>query len=107
MASSNYTLQQDYIALSTTHQLYLKYRDRWQFLYESYVGGKEYRDAGHLTRYQLENDGEYQKRLYNTPLDNQCQSVIQTFISFLFREEPDRDFESWEGRWDLEAFLED
>jgi hypothetical protein len=107
MASSNFTLQQDYIALSTTHQLYLKYRDRWQFLYESYVGGKEYRDAGHLTRYQLENDGEYQKRLYNTPLDNQCQSVIQTYISFLFRQHPDRDFESWEGRWDVEDFLKD
>lgn len=107
MASSNFTLQQDYIALSSTHQLYLKYRDRWQFLYESYVGGKEYRDAGHLTRYQLENDGEYQKRLYNTPLDNQCQSVIQTYISFLFRQEPDRDFESWAGRWDVEEFLKD
>jgi len=107
MASSNFTLQQDYIALSTTHQLYLKYRDRWEFLYESYVGGKEYRDAGHLTRYQLENDGEYQKRLYNTPLDNQCQSVIQTYISFLFRQNPDRDFESWAGRWDVEAFLKD
>lgn len=107
MASSNFTLQQDYIALSTTHQLYLKNRDRWQFLYESFVGGKEYRDAGHLTRYALESDGEYAQRLKNTPLDNQCASVVDTYNSFLFRKEPDRDFETWEGMWDVEAFLED
>ena len=107
MASSNFTLQQDYIALSTTHQLYLKYRDRWQFLYESYVGGKEYRDAGHLTRYQLESSGDYQLRLQSTPLDNQCNAIIQTYMSFLFRAPPNRDFATWQGRWDVESFLED
>lgn len=107
MVSPNYTLQQDYIALSTTHQLYLKWRDRWQFLMESFVGGKEYRDAGHLTRYVLETDGEYQQRLLTTPYINHCQSVIQIYNSFLFRQNCDRDFASWEGRSDLESFLKD
>lgn len=107
MASSNFTLQQDYIALSTTHQLYLKWRDRWQFLMQAAIGGKEWRDAGHLIRYQLENDAEYQTRLYNTPYINHCASVIDTYTSFLFRQEPDRDFGSWEGSWDVEAFLAD
>ena len=107
MASSNYTLQQDYIALSTTHQLYLKWRDRWQFLMESFVGGKEYRDSGHLTRYQLETDGEYQQRLQSTPYINHCRSVIEIYNSFLFREEPERDFATWAGRQDVESFLED
>jgi len=107
MASSNFTLQQDYIALSTTHQLYLKYRDRWQFLMQSYVGGKEYRDAGNLVRYQLETDGDYQVRLYNTPYINHCQSIVQTYTSFLFREGPERDFGAWQGSWDVEAFLKD
>ncbi len=107
MASSNFTLQQDYIALSSTHQLYLKYRDRWEFLMQAFVGGKEFRDGGHLTRYVLENDGEYQQRLRNTPYINYCQSVIDTYISFLFRKEPERDFASWEDSWEVEAFLKD
>ena len=107
MASSNFTLQQDYIALSTTHQLYLKWRDRWQYLMESFVGGKEFRDAGHLTRYALETDGEYQQRLMNTPYINHNAAVIQTYNSFLFREHPEREFESWEGYWDVEDFLKD
>jgi hypothetical protein len=33
--------------------------------------------------------------------------VIATYIGFLFREEPDRDFGTWEGSPDLEAFLKD
>jgi len=107
MASSNFTLQQDYIALSSTHQLYLKWRDRWQFLMQSYIGGKEYRDAGNLVRYVLETDGEYQQRLLNTAYINHPQSVIQTYISFLFREEPERDFATWANDWDVNEFLAD
>ena len=107
MASGNFTLQQDYIALASTHKLYLKYRDRWEFLMQSLVGGKEYRDAGNLTRYQLENDGDYQQRLLATPYINHCQSVVDTYTSFLFRKDPERDFASWEGREDVESFLED
>ena len=113
MAISNYTLQQDYIKLSTTHQLYLRWRDRWQFLYQSYVGGMEYQNAGLLTRYQLETDGEYNYRLRTTPLPNHCAAIEQTYISFLFKEHAERDFGSWEplleqgAMPDLEAFLAD
>jgi hypothetical protein len=104
---ANQTLLDDYTALSSTHWLYTRNRDRWQFLYESYVGGQEYRRGAYLTRYTLETDGEYNRRLLNTPLDNHCQSVIQTYISFLFREEPEREFESWEYMPDVESFLND
>lgn len=107
MVSPNYTLQQDYIALSTTHQLYLKWRDRWQFMMESFVGGREYRDAGHLTRYALESDGEYQQRLITTPYINHSRSVIDIYNSFLFREPPKRDFDTWAARPDLLDFLKD
>lgn len=104
---TNQTLLDDYTALASTHWLYMRNRDRWQFLYESYAGGDEYRDGGHLTKYVLETGNEYQARLNNTPLDNHCQSVISTYISFLFREEPDRDFGDWEGQPDVEDFLKD
>ena len=104
---ANQTLLNDYTALSSTHWLYTRNRDRWQFLYESYVGGEEYRRSAHLTRYQLETAGEYNARLQNTPLDNHCSSVIGTYVSFLFREEPEREFYSWAGQADVEDFLND
>jgi hypothetical protein len=104
---ANQTLLDDYRELNSTHWLYTRNRDRWQFLYESYVGGEEYRRSGHLTKYQLESPAEYNARLLNTPLDNHCQSVIGTYISFLFREHPEREFETWKGQADVEDFLND
>ena len=104
---ANQTLLDDYTALASTHWLYMRNRERWEFLYHSYVGGDEYRKGAYLTRYNLETEGEYNRRLFNTPLDNHCQSVIQTYISFLFREEPERDFGSWEDQPDVESFLKD
>ena len=104
---ANQTLLDDYTALASTHYLYTRNRDRWQFLYESYVGGEEYRRGAHLTQYVLETAGEYAARLNNTPLDNHCQSVIQTYISFLFREEPERDFGVWGDQPDVQDFLKD
>ncbi len=104
---SNQTLLDDYTALASTHWLYMRNRDRWQFLYESYVGGEEYRRAGHLTKYVLETAGEYAARLQNCPLDNHCQSVISTYISFLFRESPERELGSIEYQPSTEEFLKD
>jgi len=104
---ANETLLDDYTALASTHYLYTRNRDRWQFLYESYVGGEEYRRGAHLTQYVLETANEYAARLNNTPLDNHCQSVIQTYISFLFREEPERDFGVWGDQPDVQDFLKD
>lgn len=101
------TLLDDFRALSVTNNEYGRNRDRWRFLYESYVGGDEYRRGGHLNRYQLETGADYQARLVTTPLDNHCQSVIQTYVSFLFRREPDRDFNGWEGLEDYRMFLRD
>lgn len=104
---ANQTLQDDYRALSSTHLFYTRNRDRWEFLYESYVGGEEYRKGAHLTRYQLETAQEYNARLLNTPLDNHCQSVIATYISFLFREEPNRDLGGLKYDMVAEEFLKD
>ena len=100
-------LLDDYRALSSTHWLYTRNRDRWEFLLNSYTGGEVYRQGGYLTKYQLETSGEYNARLQNTPLDNHCQSVIATYISFLFREEPEREFGTWTGQPDLDDFLND
>ena len=101
------TLSNDFARVSTTNLEYQRNRDRWTFLLDSFVGGEQYKNGQYLTKYQLETDKEYAQRIRTTPLDNQCQSVISVYISYLFREEPDRDFKSWEGQPDVEAFLED
>ena len=89
------------------NNFYMAYKDRWKFLLESYMGGEEYRQAGHLTRYQLETAHEYQARLNATPLDNHCKSVISVYNSFLFRTEPTRDYGSQANNPDVIDFLRD
>ena len=103
----NKTLTDDYKYISVTNMEYSRNRDRWEFLLYSYIGGQEYRDQGYLTRYKLESNEEYQTRLRTTPLDNHCQSVVGVYMSYLFREDPDRDFKGWEYYSDVEDFLND
>jgi hypothetical protein len=102
------SLFQQYLQVTSSNTLFNDYKDRWQFYLESYMGGSEYRSAGHLVRYQLETDKEYTARLDSTPLDNHCKSVISVYSSFLFRTEPDRDLETLELMDPmLSNFLED
>lgn len=104
---ANQTLVEDYVRLSMVNREYGRMRPRFQFLLDSYMGGDDYRRAGYLTKYQLESEGEYQARLRNTPLDNHCNSIISTYLSFLFRNDIERDFADWEGMANLESFLKD
>lgn len=101
------TLKEEINAILSSNEIYNAYKTRWQYLLESYMGGDEYRRAEHLTRYQLETDGEYAARLRATPLENHCSSVISVYNSFLFREEPDRDFSNNNQSFELEMFLRD
>ena len=101
------TLTEQYLEIVSTNQLYIRNRDHWQYLLESYVGGLDYRKAGHLTKYVNETSGEYNARLLSTHLENHCQSVVSTYMSFLFREEPEREFEGLEVDPAVEEFLED
>ena len=86
---------------------YSSYDDQWQYLYESYLGGEEYRNAQHLVRYSLENSNEYGQRLRNAVLQNHCASVISVYTSFLFKNPPDRKWENFEGMPEIEAFIKD
>lgn len=100
-------LEDAYNYAISANETYDRYQERWEYLLESYVGGEDYRRAGHLTQYQLETGDEYQARLAATPLDNHCKSVISVYISFLFRNEPKRDLGSIENDPALEDFLRD
>jgi len=101
------TLSDELSRLLQGNLLYETYSPQWRYLLESYVGGQEYKDAQHLTRYQLETDNEYRARIRTTPLENHCQSVISVYNSFLFREDPDREFAGIEYMPELEDFLKD
>ena len=101
------TLVNDYARLTVTNREYGRNRPRWTFLYDSFIGGQDYRLGGYLTRYVLEQPGEWNARLQNTPLPNHCASIISVYMSFLFRNDIDRNFGDWEGRTDLAEFLSD
>ncbi len=89
------------------NDLYNTYRRRWKYLLESYMGGDEYRRAGHLTRYQTETDLEYEARLAVTPLENHCNSIVTIYTSFLFREQPYRELGDLSTDPQLQNFLRD
>jgi hypothetical protein len=104
---ANLTLKEAYIRASTANTLYNRNRQRWQFYLDSYSGGLDYRNGQYLHRYQLESPAEYNSRLANTPLDNQCKSIISLYISFLFREAPVRDLGTMQNLQVSSDILED
>jgi hypothetical protein len=101
------TIEQEVAAIVSGNSLYSTYRPQWKYLLESYIGGEEYRNANHLTKYQLESEYEYQARLRATPLDNHCRSVISVYNSFLFREEAERNYGTMPETPELLDFLRD
>lgn len=104
---ANLTYQDAYLSATAANTTYSRNQLRWQFLLDSHNGGQDYRNGAYLQRYALENDKEYAMRLSNTPLDNQCKSLISLYTSFLFRHEPHRHFGSLENNFTVEAMLED
>ena len=89
------------------NSIYSAHHDVWRYLLESFTGGEEYRNAGHLVRYQLENNNEYQARLKQTPLDNHCQAVVSVYNSFLFRNKAQRELGTLDGLAETQDFLRD
>lgn len=103
----NQTLLEQYIEATSTNQMYHRNQSYWEILLASYMGGLEYQRMGLLTRYVNENESEYVARLASTFCENHSRSVVQTYISFLFREEPDRDLGLLEYDTTVQDFLED
>jgi len=101
------TIDQQIAEATSTNTTYTDFRPRWEYLYQSYMGGQEYKDGSYLTKYQLETDAEYQARINSTPLDNHCASVVQVYNSFLFRDEPDRELGTLEMMPQAQDFLKD
>lgn len=93
--------------LLSTHPSYDHNRENWQFLFDSYVGGRQYKDGGYLTRYVYETSQQYSQRVAETPVDNHTAAIVDIYNSFLFAEPPVRDFGSLANNLAVDAILED
>ena len=80
---------------------------RWTYFSDSFNGGNDYRKGQYLVKYVLESGAEYDNRIKNTPLDNHCKSVVETYNSFLFKKPPSRDYGSIGDDPALDPFLGD
>ena len=91
----------------TTYKDYKENINHWEFWIRSFNGGFDWQVGQYLNRYNLELDNEYNQRLLNTPCDNHCKNIVQTYSSFLFRVKPSRDFGDMSDEASLESFLKD
>ena len=89
------------------HRDYNNYLNQWKFYIRSYLGGTEYKQGLYLTRYVYESENEYMNRLAQANIDNHVKSVISIYNSFLYRQNPKRDFGWMEDSPEIKAFLED
>ncbi len=89
------------------HKDYKENVSLWEYYIRSYNGGYDYTVGQYLSRYNLEQDNEFNQRLGNTPCDNHCKNIIQIYSSFLFRVRPSRDFGEMADEPSLNAFLKD
>lgn len=94
-------------ALLSKNELYSTYQERWNELYQAYIGGEDYTLAGHLVKYQLENSTEYSKRLHTTPLENHCKSCLSVYNGFLFKAPPHRELMELGESPIVQQFLQD
>jgi hypothetical protein len=71
------------------------------------MGGDDYRRGHYLSKYKLESEQDYLDRLEQTPLDNQVKNVVHIYSSFIWRENPVREYGSIENDPALKPFLMD
>ena len=90
-----------------THRDYENHIDQYRFLKRSYLGGNEYKQGMYLTKYTYESEGEYMNRLDQSAIDNHCRSVCHIYNSFLYRQEPKRDFGWMTNTPEIENFFKD
>jgi hypothetical protein len=102
------TLRSEIAALISGNHLYDTYYKRWKYFLESYIGGEEYRRAQNLQKFQLETNSEFQTEIkQHTFRESLSIGLISVYNSFLFREEPKRDFGSVASAPELEDFIKD
>lgn len=93
--------------LNEKHSAYEARLGLWDYYYNSFVGGEEYRQGGYLNRYNNEGDNHYQRRIANTPYDNHVKTTVEIYRSFLFRDAPVRELGSLATNPFVQSWLHD
>lgn len=75
--------------LELLHPKYIEHSELWSFLYESYVGGKQYFKK-HLVKHYKEGDLSYDNRIDRASRENYSRSIVDTINSYLFKEQASR-----------------
>lgn len=94
-------------AITDTHPDYELNAPQWEFYLRSYLGGEDYKDGNYLVSYLNEDKTEYGRRIDLTPVDNHCANIIHIYGSFLWRNQPVRNYNSLEGSPALEYIKRD
>ncbi|MFQ5471984.1 MAG: DUF4055 domain-containing protein [Dehalococcoidia bacterium] len=81
--------------LLTKHTHYAAFVDEWRFFVRSYFGGMRYREGDYLLQHPFESDENYRRRKKVAYFYNNCQPIVDIFVSLLFQKEPERDFGSF------------
>ena len=93
--------------LSEVHPDYSANIERYRFYADSYAGGTEYLNGEYLFPYVLETSNEYSQRIRETPLENHCRRTIDSYSSFIYGSNIEREYGNIENNPNLEAFLGD
>jgi hypothetical protein len=75
----------------------------YDFFRRSYEGGSAYRDGKFLIQHPREKGPDYERRLEQASFVNFCRDVVEIYVSYLYREQPERKAEKSDEV--LEAFL--
>ena len=62
----------------------------WKLIYNSYIGGKTYADAGYLIKYPKESNSNFTQRKKRSVYFNQVSPVVDMLSGMLFLNEPKR-----------------
>lgn len=92
----------DVIDYKRRHQLYNTWKELDNFLWDSYVGGEQYAAEKYLDKYPREIPIVYQRRQERAYYLNYVASVVDTYISEVFRRDPVRELPT-----NLNSFVEE
>ena len=62
----------------------------YDFFRRSYEGGSAYREGKFLIRHPREKEDNYKRRLKQASFVNFCRDVVEIYVSYLYREQPER-----------------
>lgn len=76
--------------LDNRHPEYNSLEPDWSFWSQSYNGGEEYAQAGHLFKHPRESKKAYEERLKRADRNNFTRQVQDLIVQYLYKEKPTR-----------------